>query len=111
MLFHDIFSHLNHIRNLPQFLRNKVIQLFNKQNIYINYQYPDPAGIYYDIYDSTKWVPLIRKVSTDDNEKIDKQKDKSQPELWLQEIPVFYNFRNFPGPADFSPVPFFRRYR
>ena len=59
--------------------------IFNKQNIYINKQYPDPAGIYFDIYNTEKWYTVI--------------KDKKDDEIiWQQDIPTFYCFRNFEPP-------------
>ena len=33
--------------------------IFNHKNIWANLQNPDPAVIYYDIQDNTKWLPLI----------------------------------------------------
>jgi len=57
--------------------------IFNKKNIFINLQHPDPSKILYDIYDSEKWMKIIKLNKNGTNL------------LWKEDIPSFYSFRNF----------------
>jgi centrosomal protein CEP76 len=64
--------------------------IFNKRNIWINLQHHNPAGIFYDIYDRDRWLPLFRKTETD------------RININHSDIPAFYSFKNFcpPFPED-----------
>lgn len=57
--------------------------IFNKKNIYLNMQNPNPVGILYDIYSKEKWFPILRV------------QDGNSYKLWKQDVPAFYSFRNF----------------
>ncbi len=58
--------------------------VFNKKNVWINLQHPDPVRILYDLYNNTKWHCVL------------KTKDDAGKELvWKNDIPTFYSFRNF----------------
>jgi centrosomal protein CEP76 len=61
--------------------------VFNKKNIWINLQNPDPVRIYYDLYNNKRWFSVL------------KMKDAENKELvWKNDIPTFYSFRNFASP-------------
>jgi centrosomal protein CEP76 len=61
--------------------------IFNKKNVYINLQNPDPVRISFDIYDNKLWYNVLR----------DKDKDGKEI-IWKNDIPTFYSFRNFASP-------------
>jgi len=60
--------------------------VFNKKNIWINLQNPDPARILYDLYNNKRWMTVL------------KTKDDSKEQVWKNDIPTFYSFRNFASP-------------
>jgi hypothetical protein len=62
--------------------------IFNKKNIYLNMQNPNPVGILYDIYNKEKWFSVL-KIRESNNP------DPLQARIWKQDIPAFYSFRNF----------------
>ena len=93
--------------------------VFNKKNIYINLQNPNPVGIFYDLYDTEKWQQFLRVPSEPQkNQKEEHNEDKSktiqepsiQPKtttditkiseykIWKEEIPSFYSFKIFSNP-------------
>lgn len=62
--------------------------IFNKKNIWINLQNPDPVRILYDLYNNKRWLNVLK--TRDQN---------TQKELvWKNDIPTFYSFRNFVSP-------------
>lgn len=77
--------------------------IFSKKNIYINNQYPDPAGIVYDIYNKEKWIALLKNYNNLD--KIEKNEDIGEAStIWHQDIPVFHSFRNFYNPYSYEEI-------
>jgi hypothetical protein len=60
--------------------------IFNKKNIYVNKQHPNPVGICFDIYDKNKWLAVLNK------------KDGKSKIIHKSDIPHFYSFRNFVNP-------------
>jgi hypothetical protein len=75
-------------------IRNEVMPyrtievIFNKKNIFINKQNPNPAGIRFDVYDKEKWFSVL---------KVSEQgiTDPNFFKIWKQDIPAFYSFKNF----------------
>ncbi len=61
--------------------------IFNKKNMYINKQHPNPSAIYYDLYDSTKWYTVLKTISPD--------LEQDNFKIWIEDIPSFYSFKNF----------------
>jgi len=62
--------------------------IFNKKNIFLNKQNPNPAGIYFDLYNRDKWWTALKI----------RDQDSIQPNtesIWNQDIPAFYSFKNF----------------
>jgi hypothetical protein len=62
--------------------------IFNKKNIFVNKQHPNPASIKYDIYDKDKWFSVLKIKDP----RID---DPNQIKIWKQDIPAFYSFQSF----------------
>jgi centrosomal protein CEP76 len=62
--------------------------IFNKKNIFVNIQNPNPAGIEYDLYDKAKWFSVLKK----------RESNELEDEIWKQDIPAFYAFKNFLPP-------------
>jgi hypothetical protein len=60
--------------------------IFNKKNIYVNKQHPNPVGILFDIYDRNKWLAVFNK------------RDNKSKVIWKSDIQPFYSFRNFLNP-------------
>ena len=67
--------------------------IFNKKNVFVNLQNPNPVGIFYDIYDVDKWYQFLR---TKDEEQ--KEEEKSDEKIWKEDIPSFYSFKIFANP-------------
>jgi centrosomal protein CEP76 len=63
--------------------------IFNKKNIFVNIQNPNPAGIEYDLYDKAKWFSVLKKRDASND---------LEDEIWKQDIPAFYAFKNFLPP-------------
>ena len=61
--------------------------IFNKKNIWINLQNPDPVRIYFDLYNNKKWMSVLKLKDTNGKEKV-----------WKDYIPTFYSLRNFAPP-------------
>lgn len=99
-------------------LKNEVLPyrtidaIFNKKNIFINLQNPNPACIHYDIYDITKWHPFLLTEF-----KNTKRQNRHPPQhttnttttnnnntslnvnmIWKETIPPFYSFKNCKNP-------------
>jgi hypothetical protein len=62
--------------------------IYNKKNIFINKQNPNPAGIRFDLYDRDKWFSVLKI-------KEPAITDINQAKIWKQDIPAFYSFKNF----------------
>lgn len=65
--------------------------IFNKKNIFLNLQNPNPAGILFDIYNKEKWFSVLK--IKDPN-----SADPKDTIIWKQDIPAFYSFKNFLPP-------------
>jgi hypothetical protein len=58
--------------------------VFNKKNIWINLQNPDPVRIIYDLYNNQRWMSVLKT-----------RNDAGKEMIWKNDIPTFYSFRNF----------------
>ena len=58
--------------------------VFNKKNIWINLQNPDPVRILYDLYNNQRWMSVLKT-----------RNDAGKEMIWKNDIPTFYSFRNF----------------
>jgi hypothetical protein len=62
--------------------------IFNKKNIFVNKQFPNPAGIKFDLYDKDKWLSILKVREPGITDPI-------HFKIWKQDIPAFYSFKNF----------------
>ena len=67
--------------------------IFNKKNVFVNLQNPNPVGIFYDIYDVDKWYQFLR--AKDEEQKEEEIKEEK---IWKEDIPSFYSFKIFANP-------------
>ena len=62
--------------------------IYNKKNIFVNLQNPNPASILFDIYNREKWYTVLKIRPPNETE-------PNQMGIWKQDIPAFYSFKNF----------------
>ncbi len=60
--------------------------VFNKRNIWLNLQNQNPSGIFYDLWDRDRWLPVIEK------------RDSEKILINHTDIPAFYSFKNICPP-------------
>ena len=91
-------------------LKNEVLPyrtvdaIFNKKNVFLNLQNPNPASIHYDIYDINKWYPFLltelknTKAHTRHQHPFQHNNNPTAPlnaqMIWKEAIPSFYSFKN-----------------